>query len=686
MLPSSRGCPRCHTDPEADRAIGHTGLHGDAPEDCQEATDLQHGTVPSNLAQTVLIHLCSKRGLAPFDSLRKVLESLRDTDAATPTDLRRWLGSGRTGDQQLGMALQKLLPPPGRESIGGCHCWFQLGQSLRGQAWLGSSRGLVRQADGRMAEQDVLVVLKLLRPEMVGKGEERKRFDREIAITQTLEHPNLVRHLGSGVDALGAPYLILGFIDGGDLGTVVSRQGALPVKQGLIVIRQAALGLASAHAAGVVHRDVNPSNLLISRKGTVKVADFGSSHATFSAWASSDGGVDRGLPTYLAPEQLDERSPVDGRSDVYALGAVLFELIAGVPPFTGNSPSAVALGHLSKEPPQLKAVHGSVTAEVRDLVTRCLSKRVDDRPSAAELAERCAVALRSMSVGSDEGLSEPTIAISVAEVKGGSKAPATRPPTAGVPRPATGVETMVTGAAFTGVAEGFETALRDLRLVMVDADDASPEGFRCQVVARRALVIGRGGASGCDLEMHLRDPRKDGQLGRLHARFDCADQARAITVRDLGSRNGSFIDGRILDPARDWPLVESKPCTLRLGKVLPIEVLAIPQRTRRDVTMPGAPPSPGAPTGIDSDCLFDAVILHRSDQPGWAGVMCLRRFTLGVQPCDVVMPGAVGSWEFARYDSRWMMRPADQERANWQPLKSGIIIPLGPKRLRVRSE
>jgi serine/threonine-protein kinase len=163
------------------------------------------------------------------------------------------------------------------------------------------------------------------------------RFDREIATCEKLHHDHVVPILGHGVDAaLDAPYLVMPLLTGGDLGALLARTGALPESVAIPLMWQACQGVAAVHEAGVVHRDVKPSNFLIDERGTglvVRVADFGLATATDLEGKLTRSGVLMGTPHYISPEQSQDPKSVDGRTDVWSLGMVLFHMLAGRPAF-----------------------------------------------------------------------------------------------------------------------------------------------------------------------------------------------------------------------------------------------------------------------------------------------------------------------------------------------------------------
>jgi len=238
------------------------------------------------------------------------------------------------------------------------------------------------------------VALKVLRPELadvVGPG----RFVREIAIAAKLDHPNILALYDSG-EADGLLFYVMPYVEGESLRDRLTREGAVPVSEAVTVARDVAEALVCAHEAGIVHRDVKPENVLLSG-GHAVVADFGVARAVHVAedGVSTSHGVAVGTPEYMSPEQASGKEIIDGRSDVYALGCVLYEMLGGVPPYVGTTPQEVMAGHLQGSIPRIRRLNRNVPASLEAVVVRALAKRPDDRyGSARELAEALAAIAR----------------------------------------------------------------------------------------------------------------------------------------------------------------------------------------------------------------------------------------------------------------------------------------------------
>ena len=208
------------------------------------------------------------------------------------------------------------------------------------------------------------------------------RFGREARAAAVLSHPNVVA-VYDIVTEDGTPYIVMELVPGEPLSAELARHRPFDLDRALATGRAIAGALAYAHSMGIVHRDVKPANVMVAGAGGVKVLDFGIARSLAAA-TPTDTRVPFGTPEYLAPEQIRGEA-VDGRSDVYALGCVLYEMLAGRPPFTGD-PVAVVYRHLEEEPAPPSALNPSVPTTVDAVVMRCLAKDPSQRyRSAGEL-------------------------------------------------------------------------------------------------------------------------------------------------------------------------------------------------------------------------------------------------------------------------------------------------------------
>jgi tRNA A-37 threonylcarbamoyl transferase component Bud32 len=230
------------------------------------------------------------------------------------------------------------------------------------------------------------VVVKVLLPELAA-GVNVDRFRREILLAAQLQHPHIVPLLSAG-EAGSLPYFIMPFVAGESLRARMGREGELPIADTVRILRDVVSALAYAHSCGVVHRDVKPDNVLISG-GVAVVTDFGVAKAVSVSSDFGTGnpvttlGVALGTPTYMAPEQATASPQTDHRADIYALGAMAYEMLAGTPPFAGRSPQAMLAAHVMEEPEPVERRRPVVPSMLAGLVRDCLAKRPADRPQTA---------------------------------------------------------------------------------------------------------------------------------------------------------------------------------------------------------------------------------------------------------------------------------------------------------------
>jgi serine/threonine-protein kinase len=236
---------------------------------------------------------------------------------------------------------------------------------------------------------DYRVVVKVLAPELAA-GVNGERFKREIALARRLDHPRIVPVL-SATSSGDVLFYTMPFIGGDTLRAMIDADAALAVRRAVLIARDIAEALAYAHAENIVHRDIKPENVLIDRAtGRALVTDFGIARAVERA-SDVEGmtttGLTLGTPTYMSPEQAAAERHIDGRSDVYSLGCVLFELLAGAPPFTGPSARAIIARHMTEAPPSLRTVRSDVPPRLQVLVERMLAKSPNARLSAEQVIE-----------------------------------------------------------------------------------------------------------------------------------------------------------------------------------------------------------------------------------------------------------------------------------------------------------
>jgi len=247
--------------------------------------------------------------------------------------------------------------------------------------------GLVVAA--RHVDLGELFAIKFLLPEALENPGAVERFLLEARASARLKGEHVAKVHDVGRLESGAPYMVMEHLDGNDLKAVVRSRGPLPAEEAATLMLQACEAIAEAHALGIIHRDLKPANLFLIRRpnGTpcVKVLDFGlSKQAIPDAVDLTKSGMSMGSPLYMPPEQVTRMKSADARSDVWALGVVLYELVTGKTPFTGESMMEVLSCVLQEEPVPPSRVRDGLPPELDAIVGRCLRKRPDDRFQSVE--------------------------------------------------------------------------------------------------------------------------------------------------------------------------------------------------------------------------------------------------------------------------------------------------------------
>lgn len=253
------------------------------------------------------------------------------------------------------------------------------------------------------------VALKLLQEALASEPDARRRFERECGVLVDLVHPRIVRALTGLLAQENDLFYVMELIEGEDLARVLARRGSLPWHEALSVCADLLEALAFAHARGILHRDVKPANVFLERDGHAKLGDFGLAHAAGHTRLTNTGAL-VGTAGYLAPEQVEGGAPSE-KTDLYSTGVLLYEMLAGHPPFQAPSPLAVLRMHVDRSPPPLP---GSVPAGVARVALRALEKDPACRfDSAASMLE----AVRSILASKDEPLAPTPAERSLAQAE-----------------------------------------------------------------------------------------------------------------------------------------------------------------------------------------------------------------------------------------------------------------------------
>jgi serine/threonine-protein kinase len=247
----------------------------------------------------------------------------------------------------------------------------------------------------RHLELDEPVAIKFLLPQVLANRAAVARFAKEARAAVKIKGEHVARVLDTGKLSTGAPYIVMEYLDGRDLGTVIAERGPLSVEEAITFVLEACEAIAEAHCLGIVHRDLKPANLFLIRRpdGTpsVKVLDFGISKAKGDR-DSPDGvtttSAVMGSPMYMSPEQMRSSRDVDARSDIWSLGVILYELLTLEPPFAGDSLPALVLRIADGPPRPLRSALPAAPERLEAIILRCLEKDPNRRfQSVAELAE-----------------------------------------------------------------------------------------------------------------------------------------------------------------------------------------------------------------------------------------------------------------------------------------------------------
>jgi len=234
-----------------------------------------------------------------------------------------------------------------------------------------------RVEDKKIKEE---VALKLIKPEIASDKKTIERFSNELKMARKIRHKNVCGMYDLGEEK-GTHYITMEYVPGEDLRGMIKMMGELGAGKSISIAKQVCAGLAEAHRLGVIHRDLKPSNIMIDKEGNARIMDFGIAR-TIKGKGITGAGVMVGTPEYMSPEQAEVKE-ADQRSDIYALGVILYEMVTGRVPFEGETPLGIAMKHKSEAPQDPRELNSQLTEDLSHLILKCLEKDKEKRYQSA---------------------------------------------------------------------------------------------------------------------------------------------------------------------------------------------------------------------------------------------------------------------------------------------------------------
>jgi serine/threonine protein kinase len=256
------------------------------------------------------------------------------------------------------------------QTFGKCKITGYIGRGGMGTVWLAEHLFLRRQ-----------VAIKILHHDLSNDPEEMARFEREAIAAARLDHENIVR-IHDVDEVNGRPFIVNEYVEGEDLEEVIRKKSPIPVLRALNITRVVAKALEHSHAAGVVHRDIKPGNILLAKDGRIKITDFGLAREVGHREVPLEDGTVLGTPFFASPEQISGQ-PADGRTDIYSLGVTLYTMLTGRRPFSGRSPESVVKKHLQAPRPSPRLWRPNLSRPVELLVQKMMAVRPGERHASA---------------------------------------------------------------------------------------------------------------------------------------------------------------------------------------------------------------------------------------------------------------------------------------------------------------
>ncbi len=661
----------------------------------------------SSLIIDALGHAARKRRLLDAEQAARLVGVLRNRGLESQERLRSWLAGSNGMSVALARELLKILARHDQPPFGAYKPLAHLANGGMGSVWLAANRN----GDG-------LVVIKAMRKD-VGESEEfQKRFARETRIMMELDSPGVVRCIDSGKASDNSLFMVLEFVDGGDLKDLAEGRG-VPVVMALQFANYVGMALAAAHRRQLVHRDIKPANIFAYPDGRAKLADFGIARSTSEhrTMLTMQGAM-VGSPPNMSPEQVLGDQSLDIRSDIYSLGTVLYFALTGAECYQGRL-QEVLHAHRTAPVPDVRKVRPEINQATADIITRCMQKKREDRyqdPDAftAAVAEvlkalgqvpgspKAIPALPPRTpapVTADQQMTETMLArlaSTDANARGdssvllGQKTPtgfnamSFRQPTGDTTREST-EQAVVPGETLTG---DYAKALSGHWLALTGD---GPQRL-IMLFAKTRLDMGKLREPPIDvcLRNYPMNEHRDACLRVSRRHLDLVyDPVRATaTLIDAGSGNGTAVDGVPLLPSAPLTLTPDREYNAVVAGGVALRLRSRSRCGERVKELAGVPvgTAPGV-CGIDTEHAFDAVTLTRpSNRPETAYVMLLRRLSVGGPGADLVLHGATSpaACELALFGGRWIWRPTVGSGA-WQPLASGTSLACGGIHLTSRA-
>jgi serine/threonine-protein kinase len=259
--------------------------------------------------------------------------------------------------------------------------------TIEGEVGRGGMGVVYRATDNRLQRR---VAIKVLPPELAFQQDIRERFTREAQTAARLSHPHIVPIHTVG-DGQGLVYFVMGYVDGESVGARLKRRGKLPPDEARRIMKETADALSAAHAVSVIHRDIKPDNILLEgTRGRVMVTDFGIAKALSSSSGATltGAGVAIGTPSFMSPEQAAGEREIDGRSDLYSLGIVSYQMLTGELPFQAPTVAGILMKQITEPAPDLRIQRRDVPEDLALAVSRCLEKEPENRGPTGDALRR----------------------------------------------------------------------------------------------------------------------------------------------------------------------------------------------------------------------------------------------------------------------------------------------------------